>query len=128
MKDRFSNGYIVKTAGIMLIVSGIMFFLFETPGADILGWVFGCLISMAMFKQLYFTLMRAVEKSERGASRYAGIHYALRYAIYAVVLVVAAKAEYLSLATTFFGLLSVKYVILAENGIRYLRERKGGGI
>ncbi|MDD7363216.1 MAG: ATP synthase subunit I [Peptoniphilus sp.] len=127
MRDRFTNEYIAMTAGAMLIVAGIMAITIRDSKPYILGWIFGCLISMAMFKLMFFTLTRAVEKTEKDATTFTRIHYFLRFLLYAVVLVVAAKAEYLSLATTFFGLLAVKNVILMRNLFDYLRRKKGGG-
>ncbi|WP_077074687.1 ATP synthase subunit I [Aedoeadaptatus urinae] len=127
MKDRFTNEYIALTAGLALVVSGVLLVALRHPKPAVLGWIFGCLIAMAMFKLMYLTLLRALDKPEAQAARYTGIHYLLRFAIYAVVLIVAAKAEYLSLVGTFFGLLSVKYVILFRNMFDYLRSKKGGG-
>lgn len=127
MKDRFTNEYIALTGGLCLVVSGVLLVVLRHPKPAVLGWIFGCLIAMAMFKLMYLTLLRALDKPEAQAARYTGIHYLLRFAIYAVVLIVAAKAEYLSLVGTFFGLLSVKYVILFRNMFDYLRSKKGGG-
>ena len=127
MKDRFTNEYIALTGGLSLVVSGVLLVALRDPKPAVLGWIFGCLIAMAMFKLMYLTLLRALDKPEAQAARYTGIHYLLRFAIYAVVLIVAAKAEYLSLVGTFFGLLSVKYVILFRNMFDYLRSKKGGG-
>lgn len=127
MKDRFTNEYIALTGGLCLVVSGLLLVALRHPKPAVLGWIFGCLIAMAMFKLMYLTLLRALDKPEAQAARYTGIHYLLRFAIYAVVLIVAAKAEYLSLVGTFFGLLSVKYVILFRNMFDYLRSKKGGG-
>ena len=127
MKDRFTNEYIALTGGLCLVVSGVLLVALRYPKPAVLGWIFGCLIAMAMFKLMYLTLLRALDKPEAQAARYTGIHYLLRFAIYAVVLIVAAKAEYLSLVGTFFGLLSVKYVILLRNMFDYLRSKKGGG-
>ena len=127
MKDRFTNEYIALTGGLCLVVSGVLLVALRDPKPAVLGWIFGCLIAMAMFKLMYLTLLRALDKPEAQAARYTGIHYLLRFAIYAVVLIVAAKAEYLSLVGTFFGLLSVKYVILFRNMFDYLRSKKGGG-
>ena len=127
MKDRFTNEYIALTAGLGLVVSGVLIVVLKDPKPAVLGWIFGSLIAMAMFKLMYFTLLRALDKPEAQAARYTGIHYLLRFILYAVVLIVAAKAEYLSLVGTFFGLLSVKYVILLRNMFDYLRSKKGGG-
>lgn len=128
MKDRFTNEYILQTAGLMLVVAGILFMVSEDPAPLVAGWVFGSVVSMLMFKLMYLTLLQVVEKEEGKASRFAAFHYLLRYLLYGAVLVVAAKAEYLHLVTTFFGLLSVKYVILIRNMFDYLRSKKGGDV
>lgn len=127
MKDRFTNEYLAFTAGGILIVSGILALIFEDPKPYLLGWIFGGLIAMAMFKSMFFTLTRAMEKSEEKASSYVRLHYFFRFVLYAIVLIIAAKADYLNLVATFFGLLSVKYVILIRNMVDYLRSKKGGG-
>ena len=75
MKDRFTNEYIAIAFGVMLFASGMMILLIKNWKPYVGGWVFGCLIAMAMFKLMFFTFSRAVEKTERGASVFVGVHY-----------------------------------------------------
>ncbi|MCD1147583.1 ATP synthase subunit I [Peptoniphilus sp. KCTC 25270] len=115
MKDRLSNEYILKTAGVVLVLVGVFFFVFKDPYPYILGLIFGSAVSMAMFKQLYFTIRRSLEKTKGSAQVYTTIQYFIRYIIYGIVIFVGAKADYLNLWTTLLGLVSVKYVIIGNN-------------
>lgn len=115
MRDSFSNGYIIRALALILIIGGLLFFIFPDPWPYVKGLAFGGLISMAMFKHLYITIVRSVEMEVGKAQVYAGLQYFLRYIIYGVTIFIAAKADYLNLWTCLIGLFSVKYAIWLTN-------------
>lgn len=97
---------------LVLLISGLFAFIFREPKPIILGLIFGSMISILAFKLLDNTITKAVKMPPGRATGYSTIHYFARYMIYFVVLLVAAKAEYLNLISTIGGLLSVKLVII----------------
>lgn len=99
---------------ISLLIIGIIAFIFKNPKPIILGYIFGAIISILGFKLLHNTISKAVEMSPGRATAYSTVHYMLRFAIYFVVLLVAALADYLNFPAAILGLLMVKIVILGS--------------
>lgn len=107
---------IVKRAIILLaLIVGIFAVIFKDPQPLIMGMIFGALISMLNFKLLDNTINKAVKMPPHTATGFTIAHYFARYIIYFVVLIVAAKADYLNLIATIGGLFMVKFVILGSN-------------
>lgn len=100
---------------LVLLIVGIFAFIFKDPKPIALGLIFGTLISILNFKLLDNTISRAVTMPPNRATSYTVAHYFARYIIYFIVLLVAAKADYLNLIATIGGLFTVKFVILASN-------------
>ena len=96
-------------------MAGISFFLFKEAEPIAMGLIFGTLISILNFKLLDNTITKAVQMPPNRATSYTIAHYLARYIIYFVVLLVAAKADYLNLIATIVGLFTVKFVILTSN-------------
>lgn len=94
----------------LIIILGLLFF--SNRKENIMGYIFGSLISVTSF----FLMKQGVEKSvwmtPENAKKYAMGQYLLRMLIYGVVLVIGAKADYLSFLTIVLGLLAVKIVIV----------------
>lgn len=99
---------------LVLLLSGIFIFAFGEAKAIVLGLIFGSIISILSLKLLDNTIIKATNMSPSRATAYSTFHYFIRYIIYFVVLLVAAKAEYLNLLSTLGGLLTVKFVIIAS--------------
>jgi len=114
-----NNDLILKIYKRTLIFSffiiGFSFFLLKEPKAAILGYIFGTLIAMLAFKLLDLSVQKSVKMPPRRASAYAVGQYFIRYTIYGTVLLVAGKADYLSLTATVLGLLSIKIVIILSS-------------
>lgn len=100
---------------LVLLIVGIFAFIFKDPKPIALGLIFGTLISILNFKLLDNTISRAVTMPPNRATSYTVAHYFARYIIYFIVLLVAAKADYLNLIATIGGLFTVKFVILVSN-------------
>jgi len=114
-----NNNIVLKVYKRTLILSffiiGFSFFLFKQPKSAILGYIFGMLIAMLTFKLLDISIQKSVKLPSKRASAYASGQYFIRYTIYGMVLVVAAKADYLNLGTTVLGLISIKIVIILSS-------------
>lgn len=104
-----------RVVALVLLASGIFAFAFKEPKPIILGLVFGSLISILSLKLLDNTINKAVNMPPGKATAFSTLHYFARYIIYFIVLLVAAKAEYLNLLSALVGLLSVKFVIIFSN-------------
>lgn len=105
----------------------ILIFLFSgNVKASILGYVFGVIISMLVFLLLKESVEKSVRLDPDKASRYATGQYFVRMLIQGVVLIIAAKADYLSFLTVVLGLLMVKIVITLSSILDrdYLRRKK----
>lgn len=124
MNAPYIKNYIWRGILINFFV-GLLFLLFvKNPKPYILGILFGGSVSVLMFIALYHSTVRMVDKEPEAGKRYAMIQYLFRMCIYAAVLVVAALADYISLYTTFIGLLSVKIAIHTDNIWKLFQERR----
>lgn len=104
-----------RTTIVVLLIIGILAFIFKDPKPIIMGLIFGSLISILNFKLLDNTVSKAVKMPSNKATGYTIFHYFARYIIYFVVLFVAFKADYLNLISTIIGLFTVKMVILGSS-------------
>ncbi len=127
MRDKFSNGYILKSMGLSLIIVGIILITFSNPWPIVKGFAFGSIIAMVLFKHMYLTLNRGLSMEAARASRYVTVQYFIRYLIYGVTLMIAAKAPYLNLTATFCGLLIMKVTIHLNNFYELFKERTREG-
>jgi len=127
MRDKFSNGYILKSMGLFLIIAGIMLITFSEPWPIVKGFAFGSIISMVLFKHMYLTLNRGLSMEAARASKYVALQYFIRYIIYGITLAIAAKAPYLNLIATFGGLLIMKVTIQLNNFYELFKERTREG-
>ncbi|HSH35886.1 ATP synthase subunit I [Schnuerera sp.] len=103
-----------KTIVYSLIVIGIMFIGIKDSKPYVLGYIFGTTISILGFKLIEKTSKRAVTMKPSKAYNYSILHYFIRYFIYAIVLIVAAIADYLNFFTTAFGLFMIKIAIVTS--------------
>lgn len=124
MRDSFSNGYIMKESVLLLFGCGFIFLFVKQPWPYVKGLIFGGLISILMFKHLYISINRSVEKKSSRAQIYMTIQALIRYAIYGITIFIGAKADYLSLLTTIIGILSMKYLILGENIYKTIKKKE----
>lgn len=104
---------IIRRAIILgLIIIGIMFISVTSPKPYILGFIFGITINILGFKLIERTVEKAVRMQPQKAFNYTVIHYFVRYLIYAVVLIIAATANYLNFLAVVLGLFMIKIVII----------------
>lgn len=114
-----NNDIIIKVGKRVLILGGLLSIIFliafKEPKPIILGLVFGTLVSLLSFKLMDNTIKRAMQMSPTRASGYTVGHYYGRLAIYTMVLIVGAKADYLNFLAVAGGLVSVKVIIVLSN-------------
>lgn len=101
-----------KTVVYSLIIIGIMFIGLKDAKPYVLGFIFGTTIGILGFKLIEKTAKRAVTMESSKAYTYSIFHYFIRYSIYAIVLIIAAIADYLNFFTTVLGLFMIKMVIV----------------
>ena len=117
-------GTIIKRSIILvLIVIGIILILAKEPKPYINGLVFGSIINLLNFRLMYISIKKAVSLPARKAQVYATTNYMIRYLIYGIVLVVAAKADYISIYTTVASFLLVKIIILSDTFFDLIRGK-----
>lgn len=75
------------------------------------GIVLGGTVGILMFMELGRTLQKAVHMNAGSAQAFTTIKYSLRFAVTAVVVLLALKAPYISDIGAIVGLLSVKIVV-----------------
>lgn len=104
---------IIKNAVIIVGVMAILTVLFISDKNPVLiGLIFGMLISILCFEQLSVAVMKAVELSPDKAQVFVGVRYFIRLFIYAAVIYVSLKADYISVIGALMGLISIKMSIL----------------
>lgn len=100
---------------ILSILIIISFVFFENAMMWVKGYIFGGLIGILNFMQLAKTMEKSVTMHPAKARSYASVHYFIRYAVVAVVIIVALKADYLNALAVIIGLLLIKFIILFTN-------------
>lgn len=104
---------IKKTLILALIIMGIILIAAKEPKPYILGLIFGTLVGILTFLLMDKSVKRAVYMSPDSAYSYTIRQYFIRMSIYAIILIIAALADYLSFLTTAIGLLLIKTTIIS---------------
>ncbi|MGB5822503.1 MAG: ATP synthase subunit I [Proteocatella sp.] len=104
---------IIKNAIIIVSIMALLTVLLITEKSQVLtGLIFGLLISILCFEQLSAAIIKAVELPPEKAQLFVGIRYFIRLFIYAAVLYISIKADYINVIGTLAGLISIKLSIL----------------
>lgn len=101
-----------RTLIVGLIIIGCMFFLFEDYNPIVMGYIFGLIINLLMFKLMDNNIKKAIKMHPLKARGYTIFHYIMRYLIYFMVLSTAALADYLNFLAAALGLVMIKFVIV----------------
>lgn len=112
--DEVISGIIKKAVALSLIAIGILAISVKEPKPYILGMIFGSSISILNFMLLGLSIRKAVFMKPFRAYNYSVGNYFIRYTIYFVVLLVAAKAPYINFLTTVLGIFVIKIVIFSN--------------
>lgn len=107
---------IIKRSIILIAIASILcLLLFREPVPYILGLALGGLANIIAFKVLEMNTKKAVNMPEGKAKSHATLNYFIRYAIYGIVLVIAAKVEQVEFISAIVGLFVVKIVIISDS-------------
>lgn len=107
----------------LLILLGLAI-TFNLNKAMVLGLIFGTIIAILNLRLLAISVTKTIAKPPTRAQIYSASQYLIRMGIMAVVLFVSAKAPHLNIVGTALGLLSTKFVILAQKLIIEKVKRK----
>ena len=121
-QDKVISGIIKKAIALSLIIIGILAIFLKEPKPYILGMIFGSSINILSFILMGKTTEKAVLMKPSKAYSYTLGNYFIRYAIYFVVLFVAAKANYINFLTTVLGFFIIKIVILSSAIYESIKE------
>lgn len=98
--------FLMATAAALSVV------LYDGWTAFVTGIVFGLLIAVLYFELLSSAVIRAVNLPPEKAQIYAGTRYIIRLVIYAAVIFISIKADYINVVGTILGLSSIKLSIV----------------
>lgn len=107
----------------LLILLGLAI-TFNLNKPMVLGLIFGTLIAILNLRLLGISLTKALSMPSTKAQIYSASQYMIRMATMAVVLFISAKAPHLNIVGTAIGLLSTKFVILAQKLLIQKLKRK----
>lgn len=96
---------------IMIVILILSLFLLSDYKPFIYGLIFGVLIGLVAFKELYNTVNKSVYMHPEDAVSYSKKHYFIRYIMYFIVLSISALADYLYFPATLLGLVIPKITI-----------------
>ena len=96
---------------VLLILMLLAFLFISEPERWIKGYIFGGLIGILNFLLLGNTMYKASKMESSRARVYASINYYIRLIITAVVIIIALKAEYLSVISVVIGIILIKQII-----------------
>lgn len=104
----------------VLITVGLVVFGYKTLG---LSFLLGSMTMMMTMSMLYKSSYKLMVLEKQDASKKATFNYATRYALYAIVLVVAGLSDNLDILMVAAGLLLFKIILLI---LLFLEKRRGG--
>lgn len=118
---------VIKTALLLLFLEILFVMIFFSERIPLaLGFLLGGGLSIVFFRLMYLNILIALGKSEAKARRFITINYFLRYIIYGLVLVIAAKTEFFNIFTTALGFFNIKIAMYLQNLLPLLRQNKKG--
>ncbi len=103
----------INKAVLMLsfLIVGLMALLFKEFKPLIMGYIFGVSINILSLQLINNSINKSVAMEPNRAKNYARANYTIRHTIHALVLIIAALADYLNLLTAVIGLSMVKISI-----------------
>lgn len=125
LRDEKILKIIKRTIALSLVTSGILLIAIKNGKSYALGMIFGSSISILCFMLMGSSIKKAVHMDPKRAYGYSVGNYFIRYFIYAIVLIIAALADYLSFVTTALGLFTIKFVILSDTIYDTIKRKVG---
>ena len=121
--DNIVEIIIKRTFILALIIIGIIFITVKEAKPYVLGLIFGTLVGILTFLLMDKSVKRAVYLDPGRAYNYTVRQYFIRMSIYAIILIIAAMADYLSFLTTAIGLLLIKTTIISLSIWDYISNK-----
>ena len=112
--ENYFSTIIKRSVILVIIMSLAILAIFKEPKPHIYGLLFGSIINMLNFRLMYLSTKKAMSLNMKRAQMHVTINYLLRYITYGLVLVIAAKADYISLYTVILGIFTIKIVIISD--------------
>lgn len=121
--ENYFSTIIKRSIILVILISAIILLIFKESKPYLYGIWFGSIINLLNFRLMYLSTKKAMTLSMRGAQSHIVINYLIRYMIYGLVLIVAAKADYISLYTAILGFFIVKIVIISDAFYDTIRKK-----
>ncbi len=112
--ENYFSTIIKRSIILIIIILAAMLVIFKEPKPYIYGFLFGSIINILNFRLMYLSTKKAMSLNMKKAQMHTTINYLMRYITYGLVLIVAAKADYLSFYTVIIGFFVIKIVILSD--------------
>ena len=113
---------IVRNAIFMMATAAVIsIFSYDGWTEFVTGIVFGLLISILCFELLSSAVVKAVNLPPEKAQIYAGTRYVIRLVIYAAVIFISIRADYINVVGTILGLSSIKLSIVISGALDGLK-------
>lgn len=113
---------IVRNAIFMMATAAVIsIFTYDGWTEFVTGIVFGLLISILCFELLSTAVVKAVNLPPEKAQIYAGTRYVIRLVIYAAVIFISIRADYINVVGTILGLSSIKLSIVISGALDGLK-------
>lgn len=121
--ENYFSTIIKRSIILVILISAIILLIFKESKPYLYGIWFGAIINLLNFRLMYLSTKKAMTLSMRGAQSHIVINYLIRYMIYGLVLIIAAKADYINLYTAILGFFIVKIVIISDAFYDTIRKK-----
>ncbi len=121
--ENYFSTIIKRSVILILITSAIILMAFKEPKPYLYGFLFGSIINILNFRLMYLSTKRAMTLHSKDAQMHVTVNYLIRYITYGLVLVVAAKAEYINFYTVILGFFVIKTIILSDTLYETIKKR-----
>ena len=123
MDELFATKLKIVRNAIFMMATAALISIFSYDGWTefVTGIVFGLLISILCFELLSSAVVKAVNLPPEKAQIYAGTRYVIRLVIYAAVIFISIRADYINVVGTILGLSSIKLSIVISGALDGLK-------
>lgn len=112
MGSNYQIKIILRALIFAVVLSMLIAFIFSNPKEYIYGLLFSTSITVLNFRLMSISIQRALNMPQKKIKFFIATNYAIRTAIYGIILSVSYMADYLNFYTAIIGIFSVKIVIL----------------
>lgn len=112
---------IINSAIVTAIMAILAVIFISNPKPIFLGLLFGYLIGVLMFEQMFLAISKAVLLDPSKAPVFMGVRYTIRFLIYGIVLYISIINPNVHIIGTFLGLVSIKIAIVITGALGKLK-------